>query len=139
MRDLAALEMTVLMSTDMADFSGKVHGGASPNLLDRVAFSYASRHSQKHCVTLSVVQVRFLQPIYVGELLGLKTRINITGRSAMEVGIHVSAENIRSGEQRHTNTCFFAKSLGMSFRNGYWRLKFRNLLRWFPSRQKHFD
>ncbi len=36
--DLCRLEMTVLMTPDMANFSGKVHGGALLNLLDRVAF-----------------------------------------------------------------------------------------------------
>ena len=41
--DPRRLEMTVLMSPDMANFSGKVHGGALLNLLDRVAFSCASR------------------------------------------------------------------------------------------------
>ena len=37
--DPRRLEMTVLMTPDMANFSGKVHGGALLNLLDRVAFS----------------------------------------------------------------------------------------------------
>jgi acyl-CoA hydrolase len=41
------LSMTVLMTPDMANFSGKVHGGA---LLDQVAYACASRYS----VTLSV-------------------------------------------------------------------------------------
>ena len=37
--DTRRLEMTELMTPDMANFSGKVHGGALLNLLDRVAFS----------------------------------------------------------------------------------------------------
>ena len=57
--DTSQLEMVVLMTPDMANFSGKVHGGALLNLLDRVAYSCASRFSQEYAVTLSVDQVVF--------------------------------------------------------------------------------
>lgn len=99
--------MTVLMTPDMANFSGKVHGGALLNLLDRVAFSCASRYSQQYAVTLSVDQVVFKEPIQVGELVTFRASINHTGRTSMEVGIRVEAENIRSGVRRHTNSCYF--------------------------------
>ena len=105
--DTSQLEMVVLMTPDMANFSGKVHGGALPNLLDRVAFSCASRYSQEYAVTLSVDQVVFRQPIHVGELVTFRASINSAGRTSMEVGIRVEAENIRSGERRHTNSCYF--------------------------------
>lgn len=101
------LEMTVLMTPDMANFSGKVHGGALLNWLDRVAFSLASRYSGSYAVTLSVDQVTFKQPIQVGELVSFKASVNYTGRSSMEVGIRVEAENIPSGTRRHTNSCYF--------------------------------
>ncbi|MGY6251033.1 acyl-CoA thioesterase [Bosea thiooxidans] len=99
--------MTVLMTPDMANFSGKVHGGALLNLLDRVAFSCASRYSGAYAVTLSVDQVVFKEPIHVGELVTLRAAVNLTGRSSMEIGIRVEAENIRLGTRRHTNSCYF--------------------------------
>lgn len=105
--DARKLEMTVLMTPEMANFSGKVHGGALLNLLDRVAFSCASRFSQSYCVTLSVDQVVFKQPINVGELVNFRASINHAGRTSMEVGIRVEAEDIRSGTRRHTNSCYF--------------------------------
>jgi len=101
------LEMTVLMTPDMANFSGKVHGGALLNWLDRVAFSLASRYSGRYAVTLSVDQVTFKQPIHVGELVRFSAAVNHTGRSSMEIGIRVEAENITSGTRRHTNSCYF--------------------------------
>jgi acyl-CoA hydrolase len=101
------LEMTVLMTPDMANFAGKVHGGALLNLLDRVAFTCASRYSQQYAVTLSVDQVVFNEPIHVGELVTFLASVNWTGRTSMEVGIRVEAENIRSGRRRHTNSCYF--------------------------------
>ncbi|WP_427858290.1 acyl-CoA thioesterase [Ensifer adhaerens] len=99
--------MAVLMTPDMANFSGKVEGGALLNLLDRVAFSCASRYSQEYAVTLPVDQVVFRQPIHVAELVTFLASINHAGRTSMEVGIRVEAENIRTGERRHTNSCYF--------------------------------
>lgn len=105
--DTSQLEMVVLMTPDMANFSGKVHGGALLNLLDRVAYSCASRYSQQYAVTLSVDQVVFRQPIHVGELVTFRASINYAGRTSMEIGIRVEAETIRTGERRHTNSCYF--------------------------------
>ena len=102
-----SLEMTVLMTPDLANFSGKVHGGALLNWLDRVAFSLASRYSGRYAVTLSVDQVTFKEPIHVGELVLFRAAVNYTGRSSMEIGIRVEAENITKGTRRHTNSCYF--------------------------------
>ena len=101
------LSMTVLMSPDMANFSGKVHGGAILKLLDQVAYACASRYAARYVVTLSVDRVMFLQAIQVGELVTFLASVNYTGKSSMEVGIKVIAENIRTQEVRHVNSCFF--------------------------------
>ncbi|MGB3000867.1 MAG: acyl-CoA thioesterase [Pseudomonas aeruginosa] len=101
------LSMTVLMSPEMANFSGKVHGGAVLRLLDQVAYACASRYAGNYVVTLSVDQVTFRQPIAVGELVTFLASVNYTGTSSMEVGIKVVAKDIRKGSVRHANSCFF--------------------------------
>ncbi|MCU0764321.1 MAG: acyl-CoA thioesterase [Hydrogenophaga sp.] len=101
------LTMTVLMTPDMANFSGKVHGGSILKLLDQVAYACASRYAGRYVVTLSVDQVMFRQPIHVGELVSFLASINHTGNSSMEVGIKVVAEDIRAQSVRHVNSCFF--------------------------------
>jgi acyl-CoA hydrolase len=101
------LSMTVLMTPDMANFSGNVHGGSILKLLDQVAYACASRYAGRYVVTLSVDQVTFRQPIHVGELVTFLACVNHTGTSSMEVGIKVVAENIRSQVVRHANSCFF--------------------------------
>ena len=58
-------------------------------------------------VTLSVDQVIFRQPVHVGELVTFLASVNHAGRSSMEVGIKVVAEDIRSQAVRHVNSCFF--------------------------------
>lgn len=101
------LTMTVLMTPDMANFSGNVHGGTILKFLDGVAYACASRYSGTYVVTLSVDQVMFLQPIHVGELVTFLASVNYTGRTSMEVGIRVVAENIQQRVVRHVNSCYF--------------------------------
>lgn len=100
------LSMTVLMTPDMANFSGKVHGGAILKKLDEVAYACASRYSSRYVVTLSVDQVLFKQPIHVGELVTFLASVNHVGRSSMEIGIKVVAESIQDKVIRHTNSCY---------------------------------
>ena len=101
------LTMTVLMTPDLANFSGNVHGGALLKLLDEAAYACASRYAGRYVVTLSVDQVMFLQPLHVGELVTFLASVNHTGTSSMEIGIKVMAENIRTRAVRHANSCFF--------------------------------
>lgn len=101
------LSMTVLMTPDMANFSGNVHGGTILKLLDQVAYACASRYAGRYVVTVSVDQVSFREPIHVGELVTFLASVNHTGSSSMEVGIKVLAENIRTQAVRHANSCFF--------------------------------
>ena len=101
------LTMTVLMTPDMANFAGNVHGGTILKFLDQVAYACASRYAARYVVTLSVDQVMFRQPIHVGELVTFMAAVNHTGTSSMEVGIKVMTENIRTQEMRHANSCFF--------------------------------
>ena len=101
------LSMTVLMTPDTANFAGNVHGGTILKLLDQVAYACASRYAGRYVVTLSVDQVTFRQPIYVGELVTFLASVNYTGTSSMEIGIKVIAQNIRTQDERHVNSCFF--------------------------------
>lgn len=102
-----SLYMTVLMTPDMANFSGNVHGGTLLKLLDQVAYSCASRYAGTYVVTLSVDRVLFRDAIKVGELVSFSASVNHTGRTSLEVGIRVETENIRNGTRRHTNSCYF--------------------------------
>jgi len=101
------LSMTVLMTPDMANFSGNVHGGTILKFLDQVAYACASRYAGLYVVTLSVDQVMFRQPIHVGELVTFLASVNYTGNTSMEVGIKVVTENITERVVRHANSCYF--------------------------------
>jgi acyl-CoA hydrolase len=106
-RQHKTLAMTLLMTPDMANFSGHVHGGATLRLLDQVAYACASRYCNHYVVTLSVDQVFFREPVHVGELLTFLSSVNFTGSTSMEVGVRVIAEDIIHKTTRHAMTCYF--------------------------------
>lgn len=101
------LEMTVLMTPEMVNFSGKVHGGAILKLLDQVAYACAARYSGHYVVTLSVDQVFFRHPVHVGELVTFLANVNYTGRSSMEIGIKVVSEETKTRKRTHVLSSFF--------------------------------
>src|ERR1700752_1099963 len=101
------LSMTGLMTPDVANFAGTVHGGTILKLLDQVAYACASRYAGCYAVTLSVDQVLFKEPIHVGEMVTFYASINHVGRTSMEVGIKVVAENIQERRVRFTDMCYF--------------------------------
>jgi acyl-CoA hydrolase len=104
---LYRLSMTVLMTPDMSNFSGNVHGGLLLKLLDQVAYTCASRYARAYAVTLSVDQVVFREPVHVGELVTFAASVNYTGRTSMEIGIRVTTEDLVARHVRHTNSCYF--------------------------------
>ncbi|WP_424810330.1 acyl-CoA thioesterase [Rhodococcus sp. 27YEA15] len=99
--------MSVLMTPDMSNFSGNVHGGALLKLLDQVAYACASKYARSYVVTISVDRVVFREPIHVGELVTFSASVNYTGRTSMEIGIRVDTEDIGTGHSRHTNSSYF--------------------------------
>lgn len=105
--DRRSLTMSEMMTPEKANFAGNIHGGYLLQLIDKVAYACAARYSSHYVVTLSVDQVLFKRPIHVGELITCYANVNYVGRTSMEVGIKVVAENLSSGEIRHTNSCYF--------------------------------
>ncbi|MEA3392279.1 MAG: acyl-CoA thioesterase [Candidatus Marinimicrobia bacterium] len=101
------IEMTLLMTPDKVNFSGKVHGGEILKLLDSVAYSCAARYSGHYVVTLTVDHVLFKEPINVGDLVTFYASVNYVGRTSMEIGIKVMAEDLKSNQTRHCNSCYF--------------------------------
>src|SRR5260221_13219457 len=99
--------MSVLMTPDRTTSSGNVHGGVLLKLLDEVAYACASRYAGCYVVTLSVDQVLFKQAIHVGEMVTFYASVNHVGRTSMEVGIKVGAENILESTVRNTTRCYF--------------------------------
>lgn len=95
-----------LMAPGDANQWGSVFGGVILALVDRAAWVSAARHCENPCVTASFDQVDFRSRIEIGEVVTLKASINTVGRTSMEIGVRVEAEQVHGGGRRHTNSCY---------------------------------
>ncbi len=95
-----------MMQPHHANPAGNVHGGVIMKMIDDTAGVVAIRHARGNVVTASIDRLDFHAPVYVGNLVTLKASLNCVGRSSMEVGVRVEAEDLRTGEVRHTASAY---------------------------------
>lgn len=98
--------LTQLMLPEHANAFGNVHGGVLMKMVDEAGAICAMRHAQRPCVTIAIDSMTFRQPVHVGELVNCSATVNYVGKSSIEVGVKVQAENFISGETTHTNSAY---------------------------------
>lgn len=101
-----ALRMAMQMLPQDANPMGNVHGGVIMKHIDEAASVVAVRHARRPAVTASLDRLDFHSPVYVGNLLILSASINLVGKTSMEVGVRVEAEDLRTGQVRHTASAY---------------------------------
>jgi acyl-CoA hydrolase len=89
-----------------ANVVGNVFGGTILRIVDEVASIAAVKHARNNVVTASIDRMDFHSPVYIGDLLRLIASVNYVHRTSMEIGVRVEAENLITGEIRHTGTCY---------------------------------
>jgi uncharacterized protein (TIGR00369 family) len=94
------------MNPENANPAGNVHGGDIMKLIDTAGGVAAIRHARAHVVTASIDRMDFHHPVYIGDFLTLKASVNYVGKTSMEVGVRVEAENLITGEKRHTGSAY---------------------------------
>ncbi|HSJ63598.1 MAG TPA: acyl-CoA thioesterase [Gemmatimonadaceae bacterium] len=94
------------MMPQHANNLGHVFGGVILAMMDKAAAVAAIRHARMSCVTVSVDRVDFREPIHVGDLVVMKSSVNYVGRTSLEVGVRIEAEDMIGGSRRHTNSCY---------------------------------
>lgn len=98
--------MTELVLPNDTNQLGNLLGGRLMHWIDICAATAAARHSNRVCVTASVDKIDFHHPIKLGELVILKASVNRVFNTSMEVGVKIFAENIKTGEIKHTNSAY---------------------------------
>ncbi len=102
----SATRLNQFMNPEHANALGNVHGGVILKLCDECGGITASRHARRPAVTVAVDSMSFHEPVWVGQLLNLRGRINYVGRTSMEVEVIVETENLLTGEITHTNSAY---------------------------------
>lgn len=95
-----------VMNPESSNPAGNVHGGDIMKLIDTAGGVAAIRHARAHVVTASIDRIDFHHPVYVGDFLILKASVNFVGKTSMEVGVRVEAENPITGKVRHTGSAY---------------------------------
>ena len=85
---------------------GNVLGGRVMHLMDMCAAMSAYKHARTAVVTASVDRLDFLAPAKMGEIMILKSSVNYTGKSSMEVGVRIESENPKTGDTYHTSSAY---------------------------------
>ncbi len=85
---------------------GNIHGGYIMKLVDEAGGLAAMRHAHRPVVTVALDSMSFLSPVKVGHLLTLRSAVNWVGKTSIEVGVRVEAENPITGDIVHTNSAF---------------------------------
>ena len=102
------VEISSLMRPQHANFAGNVHGGVILGMMDEAAYLCACRYAESYCVTAALDHVEFESAIRVGDMVTIRASVNAVGRTSMQVGLQVLAEDPqRPGTRRRTNRSFF--------------------------------
>jgi acyl-CoA hydrolase len=99
-------EITEAVLPNDTNVVGYILGGRVMHLIDIAAALAAHRHSNSMVVTASVDYLDFRNPIRVGEWIVLKSSVNRVFDSSMEVGVKVFAENVLTGQRKHTSSAY---------------------------------
>lgn len=102
----SSVTMAQMMIPQDANPSGNVHGGVVVKIIDEAAGVVAARHARSNVVTASIDRMDFHNPVFVGDVLFFKTSLNLVGRTSMEIGVRVEAENLITGDVRHAASAY---------------------------------
>ena len=83
-----------------ANGQGNVHGGVIMRMVDESAAIVAIKHCQRSVVTARVETFNFLAPAFIGDMVTVNCEMNFVGRTSMEVGVDVTAEDLITREVR---------------------------------------
>lgn len=103
--DSKSVISTQMLPSD-ANPMGNVHGGTILKMVDVAAGVTALRHARENTVTASIDRMDFYNPVFVGNLLTLRASVNYVGKTSMEIGVRIEAENLKTGKITHTGSCY---------------------------------
>ncbi len=102
----SAVTMTELVLPPDTNVLGTIFGGKVMAWIDVAAAMAATRHARSAVVTASIDALHFVAPIRLGELVHIKASVNFAGKTSMEVGVRVDAEDPVTGKLTHTATAY---------------------------------
>ena len=97
--------MTELVLPNDTNMLGNLLGGRLMHWIDIAAALAAMKHSGRICVTASVDEINFNEPIRLGDVVKLYASANRAFRTSVEVGVKTTRVNIK-GEETPANSAY---------------------------------
>jgi acyl-CoA hydrolase len=100
--------VSLIRQMDLSDANllGNVHGGEVMKLVDAAGGLAAMKHCGGPVVTVAMDEMSFIEPVFVGDVVAVRAMVNDTGRTSLEVGVRVEADNFISGRHVHTSSAY---------------------------------
>jgi acyl-CoA hydrolase len=98
--------MTEMVMPNDTNTLGNLMGGNLMRMMDVCGAIAAQKHSNRIVVTASMDNVSFVNPIPLGSVVTLESKITRSFNTSMEVIINVYSENIPAGTKINTNQAF---------------------------------
>lgn len=98
--------MTELVLPNDTNQLGNLLGGRLMHWVDIAAALAAQRHSGKVCVTASVDEISFHEPIKLGHVVHIHAVVTRAFRTSMEIQVEVEREDPLHGSRAHTSSAF---------------------------------
>jgi len=90
-----------IMELTDANTQGNVHGGTIMRMVDEAGAIVAIKHSHRpYVVTVRVERFDFLAPAFIGDVVSIHCELRYVGRTSMEIGVEVTAEDLVTQEVR---------------------------------------
>jgi uncharacterized protein (TIGR00369 family) len=107
-RAVADSKVTLVQQMAPADANllGNVHGGSIMKLVDTAAGLAAMKHVGGVVVTVAMDEMSFLEPVFLEDVVTVRATVNDVGRTSLEVGVRVDAENYITGRKVHTSSAY---------------------------------
>jgi acyl-CoA hydrolase len=100
------VSLSRIMEITDANLLGNVHGGEIMKMVDNAGGLSAMKHCGGPVVTAAMDDMQFIEPVFVGDVVTVRAMVNDTGRTSLEVGVRVEAENVITGRHVHTSSAY---------------------------------
>jgi acyl-CoA thioesterase YciA len=94
-KDAMQPSIRVVMMPKDTNSMGTIFGGIILSYIDQAAFVEARKRSEKKLVTVAMHEVKFIAPVYVGDLVSFFTETLKIGRTSITVRVTVEAKRAR--------------------------------------------
>jgi acyl-CoA hydrolase len=100
------VETAQLVLPGLTNTHGTIFGGMLMQWIDIAGGIASARHAGGPVVTASMDRLHFLEPVHLGAVVVVQAQVNYAGKTSMEVGVRVFAEDQATRERRQTTRAY---------------------------------